>query len=394
MKMKTLWVNPTTMDTLLHNAALSNALKYYADLGHEVTLLSIRSKDASKIRNPKVRSVLVPLRYIPLVSSIMFAIILFFYLPILVIRQEPNQVVVFPDLSILSSLPSLLISKFKKTKFVLDIRSIPVETKGFQGFQTKFWYFVSLVIARNWFNGMTTLTSLMKSDICNDFQISPDKMGVWTSGVSESLFSPKIIPTARTPMRKKYGLDDKFVVFYHGIFTATRGLSETIQAIKLLAPIHPDIVFFLLGTGPYTTDLKNLIQQKGLQKNVIIHDPVEQLRVPYFISMSDICIIPLPDHPYWRAQSPLKLLEYLSMEKVVILTDIPSHREVICEAKCGIYIKSSKPIDIAEAIEYAYLNTKQLQECGKTGRDIVAEKYSWKNVAKDLENFLLSITNQ
>jgi glycosyltransferase involved in cell wall biosynthesis len=352
----------------------------------------MRSKDASKIKNPQVRSLLVPLRYIPLVSSFMFAVVLFFCLPLLVISLQPDQVVVNPDLSIVSSLPSLLIGKFRKTKFVLDIRSIPVETKGFRGFQTKFWYYVSLMIAKKWFDGLTTLTSLMKGDICNDFNIDPDGVGVWTSGVSDSLFNPESVSLARSEMRKKYDVDDKFVVFYHGIFTATRGLAETIEAIQLLLPAHPDIVFFLLGTGPFASDLKILVQRSGLEKNVIIHDPVEQIQVPNFISMSDICIVPLPDHPYWRAQSPLKLLEYLAMEKVVILTNIPAHREVVCDAKCGIYVKSVKPMDIAEAITYAYLNRGSLRECGKIGREIVAEKYTWETVAKDLENYLLSIS--
>ena len=82
------------------------------------------------------------------------------------------------------------------------------------------------------------------------------------------------------------------------------------------------------------------------------------------------------------------------MEKVVILTDIPAHREVVHEAKCGIYIKSIKPADIAEAIEYAYVNRKSLQECGKIGRELIAEEYSWTKVAKDLENYLWSISEQ
>jgi glycosyltransferase involved in cell wall biosynthesis len=107
--------------------------------------------------------------------------------------------------------------------------------------------------------------------------------------------------------------------------------------------------------------------------------------------MCDVGIIPLPDHPYWRFQSPLKLLEYLAMEKVVILTDIPAHRAVIGEAKCGVYISAVNPTKIAGAIEYAYLNKGNLEEWGKMGRKIVKEKYTWEKVAMDLENYLLSI---
>jgi hypothetical protein len=40
------------------------------------------------------------------------------------------------------------------------------------------------------------------------------------------------------------------------------------------------------------------------------------------------------------------------MEKAVILTDIPAHRAVIGEAKCGVYISSVNPMEIAKAIEY------------------------------------------
>jgi glycosyltransferase involved in cell wall biosynthesis len=137
--------------------------------------------------------------------------------------------------------------------------------------------------------------------------------------------------------------------------------------------------------------LRALIQKEGLQENIIITNPVIQSEVPKFISMCDVCIIPLPDHPYWRFQSPLKLLEYLAMEKVVILTDIPAHRAVLGEAKCGIYISSAKPMEIVKAIENAYLNKENLEEWGKIGRQIIVEKFTWAKVARDLENYLLSI---
>jgi len=81
------------------------------------------------------------------------------------------------------------------------------------------------------------------------------------------------------------------------------------------------------------------------------------------------------------------------MEKVVILTDIPAHRAVIGEAKCGIYLSSVKPIEIAEKIEYAYLDKASLKEWGKIGREIIKKEYTWDKVARDLENYLLSINN-
>jgi len=321
----------------------------------------------------------------------MFTLVLFFFLPISIIISKPDRVILSPDVSILGSLPGLLISQFKKVKFVLDIRSIPVETVGFRGFLHRFWFSVSVLIAKKVFDGITIITPAMKKEICNAFDVDPDRVGVWTSGVSDSLFNPENLTAKRLELKRKLGLTGKFVVFYHGVFTATRGLTETIEAMKILRRKHPNIVFFLLGTGPTVTMLRALIQKENLQENVIITNPVNQSEVPKYIGICDIGIVPLPDHPYWRFQSPLKLLEYLAMEKVVILTDIPAHRAVIGEAKCGLYISSVKPMEIAKAIEYAYLNKENLEEWGKNGREIVKEKFTWKKVARDLENYLLSI---
>ena len=80
------------------------------------------------------------------------------------------------------------------------------------------------------------------------------------------------------------------------------------------------------------------------------------------------------------------------MEKVIILSDIPAHRKVIGKEKCGVYISVVTAVKIAESIEFVYRNKKKLKEWGKIGREIVKREYTWQKVAKDLENFMLSIT--
>ena len=79
------------------------------------------------------------------------------------------------------------------------------------------------------------------------------------------------------------------------------------------------------------------------------------------------------------------------MEKVVILTEIPAHVSVIGKAKCGFYISSIEPMKIAKAIEHVYINRSNLKSWGRSGREIVKEKYTWQGVASDLENFLINV---
>ena len=124
---------------------------------------------------------------------------------------------------------------------------------------------------------------------------------------------------------------------------------------------------------------------------ITVHDSVNYLNVPEYINMCDVGIVPLPNSPDWRYQCPLKLLEYLAMEKVVIATDIPANRNVLKKSKCGIYVSSTDPKQIAEAIVYAYNHRNELKKWGVSGREIIMERYSWLKVSGDLERYLLQI---
>lgn len=390
-KLRVLWVNSSPLDVFLHNAALMNIIKYFNKLGNKTTLITARSKDVSSAKNLKNMIIFFPLRFVTLLSALMFAVLLSFILPLFMLISKPNYVILAPDISVIGALPGFLLSKLKKINFILDIRSIPVETVATHGFITNFLFSLSVIIAKKHFNGITILTNSMRKEVCTNYSIDPRKVGVWTSGVSDVLFDPKSCFSEGLKLRTEIGLRGKFLVFYHGIFTATRGLIETVKAMKIITQKHPDIVFFMLGTGPLVSKLRTLVQKEGLQNNVVIHDPVDQSEVPKFIQMCDVGIVPLPDNPYWRAQSPLKLLEYFAMEKTVILTNIPAHQDIVAGEKCGIFISSVNPSEIANAIEYVYHNKDSLSEWGKVGREIVKREYTWEKVAKNLENYLRSI---
>jgi glycosyltransferase involved in cell wall biosynthesis len=386
-----LWVIFTLLDLSINKAAPMDILQEFLKKGYRARLISARSSNMSQNKYLRGHLNLIPLKRIPLVLPLMFAILMLFYFPIYVLLFKPNYIIMEPNVQILTVFPTILVAKLKKSKLILDVRTIPVESVGLRGYLDKFWFFVSIVVAKKLFDGITIITPLMKQEVCNNFRLDSNKIGVWTSGVSDSLFNIESLAVKSSCLKTKLGLSEKFIVFYHGVFTSSRGLDKTIEAMALIKPKHPDIVFFLLGNGPVVEDLKALIRKEDLQRNVIIHSAVEQLEVPKFIDFCDVGIIPLPNNTYWRFQSPLKLLEYLSMKKVVVLSDIPAHRWVVDEAKCAIYFSSVTPVEIAKSIEYAYDNRDRLVSWGKVGREIIKRSYTWEKVAQNLENYLKSI---
>ena len=388
-KKSIIWISFLFFDIYLHKTSRIEILRHLAKRGYDVCLIGVHSKKRYSLRNSNIHIISIPLRYVPIISSILFGLIILFFLPFYIIKRRPDFIITEPSTPSFGFLWKPLLSRFMGFRVILDIRSTPVDARARQSFQ----FNSSVLVAKQMFDGITIITSSMKKEVCAKFNIDPRSVGKWSSGVSPELFTyEKNIPYG-LELRKKFGLSSNFVVFYHGALRKTGGLVESAKAISMIKKKYPDIVLFLLGNGPALHILQNVIRKNVIQDKVILHPAVDYHDVPKFIAMCDVGVVPLPNLQIWRNQCCLKLLEYLSMKKPVIVTNIPANREIIGDKKCGIYASSSNPNEIAKAMVFAYNNKEKLEEWGKSGRKIVIERYNWDKTAKDLEDYLLKVKN-
>jgi glycosyltransferase involved in cell wall biosynthesis len=388
-----LWLTFTNLSfsNLISQVEVAKAL---AKRNKEVYLFTIRSSKAHSQVNAPVLSgvhiVSIPLRFIPVVTPMLYVSVLAFMLPFYVITKRPSYVITERGTAILCLVFKRLFHLLK-SKVVMDIRSPPVGTGNSRSLRDNLndLLFRSSLASAKKHDGMTILTTAMRDEICSNFNIEPDSVGVWTSGTSTALFNPEKYDGK--DLRGKLGLSRDFIVFYHGVLAPTRGLFETIKALAILRDCYPDLKLFFLGSGPSVQLLKNAARKGRVEDRVIIHEQVDYEEVPKYVAICDVGIVPLSNSPEWRYQSPLKLLEYLSMGKPVIVTDIPANRDIIGNSKCGIFIPSIKPEEIARAISFAEENKGSLVEWGSQGRSIVERKFSWERVAGDLDEYLRRI---
>ncbi len=383
-----LWVGFLITDMFMHKSTQLEVLKNLVRLRHKVSLLATYSKEKMPSNYYGVCINLIPLRYFPVLATIFFALCTTILFPFYVLAKRPRYIIVEPGLTILVVLWKPLLHLID-VKFILDIRSTPVEVVNWRRRLTAMWFNVSAISGRNLFDGITTLTSRMKQELCDDFHIVSDRIGVWTSGVSPEIYAPEKFDRIR--LRKELSWEDRFVVMYHGSLDPHRGVIEVVKAIELARAECPNLLFFVLGQGPALPTMQSIVEQKGLENLVSFLPPVPYEEVPKFIAASDIGILPAPNLPMWRNQSPLKLMEYLAMKKVAVVVDVPMVREVIGSEKCGVYVSSANPEAISKGIIYAFTNKKKLDEWGTIGRKIIEERYTWAKVAKNLELYLLCL---
>jgi len=357
-------------------------------IGNKVISLKIRNG----IDDNQNENIIIPIIKLRLLSNFSFNLLLFFILPIYLLFNK-TDVLIFDYNSFMGIITSYPIAKLKRIKILMDIRSIPVDVNNFFGIFRVLQYNLAMFFSKLLCDGFTFLTSPMAEKECRKYRIKNKPIGIWTSGVNEELFNPKLYEKQGKELRQKLRLENKFVVFYHGVLSPNRGLQNALRAIGLLKKEHPDIILLFLGEGSAKDELKEIIKIDKLETNTILHYKIDYNEVPKYIAMINVGIVPLPYHPYWIDQSPLKVMEYLSMEKPIILTDIPAHKDIINEAKCGIFIKSDEPEEIKRGIMFAYNNKSKLMQLGKEGRKIVLQKYTWDKIAEDLERFLVKVKN-
>jgi len=384
-------------DTVTSPTEMTRAL---SQLNAEVYLFGIsprRNRPEESDKCARAHFVLFPMKFVPTVTEILYFLALFLSVPFYTIIKNPDYVITGPDTSTIIGFALKLLFPKARFKVVLDIRSTPLKgsvllsdpergTAAQERLRLLFSF--SLSLAKKKFDGLTIVTELMKKEVCDRFNVNPDFVGVWTGAVSLSIFNPRNFDGKE--IKRSLGLGDKFVIFHHGR-VRSQGLLETFKALGLLKTKHQDLVLYLLGEPDSLMLWKDLAREVNIHNSVIFHGNVRYEDVPRYIAMSDLTIVPLPDHPNWRNQCPLKLLEYLAMEKAVILTDIPANREIVGKCTCGIYISSVEPEEIAQAITYAYSNRKSLGKWGSVGRAIIEDKYTWEKVAREFRDYLLHL---
>ena len=391
VKNKTLiWVSFLILDVHLHKTSRIEILENLSKRGYNVYLIAVSSKRKYVNKYKNVNIITIPIRCIPIISQIIFAGVIFFILPYYILILNPDYIVTEPGPSIFGFLYFPILYHFRNFKIILDIRSHPVAAFEFKGYVRNLFFNISVIYSKEFFNGITIITNSMKMYICNKFNINSDFIGVWTSGVSLNLFDPNKYSKESKYLRQKFGFNNKFIIFYHGNVGKNRGIIEWIKSIRFINE-NIDLVYFILGEGNILSKIKHYIEKYGFQNRVFLHNSVDYENVPKYIAMSNIGIIPLPDLPDWKYQCPLKLLEYLSMQKAVILTDIESHREIVKQNKSAIFIKTINEEEIAKAITYAYENKMYLDKISIDGRKIVKEKYAWEKIARNFDDYMSNL---
>jgi glycosyltransferase involved in cell wall biosynthesis len=284
---------------------------------------------------------------------------------------------------------------FFETCFIYDLRTIPVDYPEEDAKKVEKSFSRKLRFADRFYQGVTVITEEMKSYLSRRYQPFTVPVGIWETGVDVARFRPAEV---NLRLRAEMGFDnDDFVCFYHGTITGWRGIIELVQSFSLLKSRDHRIKLFLLGRGSSCDKIRQIISKHGLENTVRLHDWVEYSRVPEYIAMADLCVVPLPDIDWWRVSSPFKLMEYIACGKNILLTDMVAHTNVVGVAEEYFWLDDATPESFAKGILGAYASFREdpvaFTVKGRAAREKYVDPLSWEQRALAFREFLTRVTD-
>ncbi len=373
--MRILWVNSSTTETN-SNTRLFGIPPIFEEMGHTSSCLVAGRPSAALpeyfITLPMLFGRFGLYRFLATVA-----------LPFLCMKHRPDVIITDWMSAVLTRFVVILKKiGFLKVKLIHDVRTVPVKDDGGKSYSV---YTKSLKYAKANFDGITTITKPLREKICAEFDYFPDQIAIWTSGVDTNHFQPR----DASELRQELNLNGKFVVFYHGSVNQNRGVVRLAEAAEYLRN-YPEVRILIVGSGNQWNRLQSVIKRKNLDQ-VILKQTVPYAEIPRWISLADLCVVPLPDHPWWRVSSPLKLMEYLSMGKPVLLTEMIAHRAIIPSGDDAFYVEDASPKAFAEGIKRAIKAKDKLKQMGEWGRRKADSELTWRDQASVLINYIYAV---
>jgi len=210
--------------------------------------------------------------------------------------------------------------------------------------------------------------------------VDENKITVIPNGADVNLFRPISDVIAVNKLRNKYSINENTrVVMFVGSLAYWQGVEYLIQSAPLVLKAAPDTMFFIVGEGELKNELITLAKKIGVSDKCIFTGNVPYEKVPLYINMADVCIVPKKILGF--GYSPLKLYEYMACGKPVVATKTAGF-EILEKYNAGLLVNPENPEEFSNAIIKLLLNRKLGEQMGANGRELVVREYSWESAAK------------
>jgi len=366
----------------LHGVSVLSLFKSLASYGNKVEII-LNSRTPRRIGNGSFSILaLGSKKHFPLLTHIFLSGQIFKHL----MMNKPDILIVDPLMTPLF----LLFRTFMKKKGIMLILSRPVEG-GFKGWLKFLLFRLLLIIGNPFLDAFTAITPFEASEFSRLGRIPIGKITVIPSTIGEN-FERFVPPKSKEGLRLKLGLNRllrKKVFVYHGVLDEKKGVVKLVRIFSESFRNDDRVGLLIVGDGPARSAIKDYIERDGIT-NIILLGRLCSSKVPEALAASDAGIILHPDHPRWRYQCNIKMIELLFMGKPVLASDLPGLRWIGGKSPLVTYLRRSDPYSFKEELTKLMSNLEKITVHAAEARQQMIKRFSSKSVALRLRHLIES----
>jgi glycosyltransferase involved in cell wall biosynthesis len=281
-----------------------------------------------------------------------------------------------------------VVSRLKRCPYVMDVRDI--------------WPAVGVVLGeirgqavirsaekleRFLYRNAAAITSVTRSfmeDVVGK-GANPTRVHFLPNGTIPELFNPK---RCDHELRRRLGLEGKFVIGFCGNHGVAQGLPEILEAARLVKD-RDQFRFLFVGEGPVKSRLLEIQAREGLH-NVLLLPQVPITEITPYINAADIMLVPLKRDDIFTGFIPSKMFDFMACGKPIVLSVGGEARSILEAAGGGIYVEPDHPQGLVSSLLDLSQKPGLLVDMGRRGREYVLQHYLRDQQAKRLEGILAS----
>lgn len=169
-----------------------------------------------------------------------------------------------------------------------------------------------------------------------------------------------------------------FTITYVGtIGTRDRGLELAIEAMPRIRESIAGAKLLLVGDGGYLPVLRRHVAGLGLDDVVEFRGWVDFEKVPDVILSSTVCIVPSLNSSFeCEMASPLKLFQYMLLERPVVVSDCHEMKRIVEGSGAGLVFEAGDAQGFADCV-IALADSDLRRSMGRNGRQAVLREFNF-----------------
>lgn len=221
--------------------------------------------------------------------------------------------------------------------------------------------------------------------------VADERIEVIMNGVDRELFEPR---PPDGELKRRYGLEGKFVCGYTGTLGMACGLEVALEAAeKLKASGVDDIAFLLVGDGASRKDLEARAKERGLD-NVVFTGRQPKERMPDFLAILDVALVHLRKTDLFTTVMPSKIFEAAGMGRPILNGVGGFAAEFIERAGAGINFEPENADALVDALLRLRRDPALRAACAESGRAYVIARFDRDKLAADYMETLRSVAGR